>query len=261
MSRPSTNPKDAIGRSKPGIHAIPPVALLHCGRGMEDGEVKYGLANWRLNEVSAAVYYNAAFRHFAAWWDGQQEAPDSGVHHLGHVMACCAIILDAEASGKLVDDRPSVPGTFAEMAAAMTRKKAEAAPASPRPVSQPSALTAPYGCDGLCEDEGCPHHGTPHICVPAKDVAAAIASAEDSDLGRMGMPQTETRGEETAETLREFVESALKQRKGVPADQGRLADMISVLSDHGAKRLSDLKTDYQIRDVGVRLRVLWAQYD
>ncbi len=107
--------------AKPGIHGIPPVALLHCGRGMEDGVVKYGLTNWRENSVSAAVYYNAAFRHLASWWDGEQNAADSGVHHLGHVMACCAIILDAEAGGNLIDDRPAVPGTFAEAVKAMTR--------------------------------------------------------------------------------------------------------------------------------------------
>lgn len=118
---PDTNPKTRFGTAKPGISSIPPIALLHCGRGMDDGMVKYGLMNWREHEVSASVYYNAAFRHMAAWYEGEQEASDSGVHHLGHVMACCAILLDAEAQGKLNDDRPEIPGNFGAMVAAMTR--------------------------------------------------------------------------------------------------------------------------------------------
>jgi hypothetical protein len=107
--------------SKPGISSIPPVALLHCGGGMDNGAEKYGLTNWREHEVSASVYYNAAFRHLAAWWDGEQTASDSGVHHLGHVMACCAILLDAEHMDQLNDDRPAIPGPFAAVVKAMTR--------------------------------------------------------------------------------------------------------------------------------------------
>lgn len=146
MTRPGNNPKSVFGTAKPGISGIPPVALLHCGRGMEDGVIKYGLTNWRENSVSAGVYYNAAFRHLGSWWDGEQEAPDSGVHHLGHVMACCAILLDAEACGNLVDDRPSVPGTFAAMVKAMTHPMEDATECC---VEAPEAMTAPYDMEAL----------------------------------------------------------------------------------------------------------------
>jgi hypothetical protein len=166
MTRPDTNPKSVFGAAKPGISAIPPVALLHCGRGMEDGERKYGLTNWRENSVAASVYYNAAFRHLASWWDGEQKAQDSGVHHLGHVMACCAILLDAEVQGVLIDDRPPVPGQFSRMVAEMTRKIEEAAKSD------------------LCEDEGCPHHGTPHICVNS----ILPEGFEDRLMAAMGVP-------------------------------------------------------------------------
>jgi hypothetical protein len=53
------------------------------------------------------VYVDAALRHLNAWFDGEQEASDSGVHHLGHARACMAILLDAEATGNLIDDRPA----------------------------------------------------------------------------------------------------------------------------------------------------------
>lgn len=83
---------------------------------MLDGKRKYGLTNWRGNSVAASVYLDAKLRHMFAWWDAREElAPDSLVHHLGHDMACSAILLDAIATGNLIDDRPEVPGAFVEM--------------------------------------------------------------------------------------------------------------------------------------------------
>lgn len=113
-SYPDDNPKTIIGLTKPSLLAIPPVALLHLGRAMTDGKNKYGLMNWREKKVSSSIYYDAALRHLLSWWDGEEVAGDSGVDHLAHAMACCAIIIDAQSVGSLNDDRPSFPGRFAE---------------------------------------------------------------------------------------------------------------------------------------------------
>ena len=43
-----------------------------------------------------------------SWFEGQEAAGDSNVHHLGHVVACAGILLDAQATGNLVDDRPTL---------------------------------------------------------------------------------------------------------------------------------------------------------
>lgn len=102
-----TNPKDLIGVTKPPVSAIPPVAILNLGKAMQDGKEKYGHMNWRETNVRSDVYYNAMMRHLLQWFDGEDRAEDSGCHHLAHVMACCAILLDAEASGSLIDDRPT----------------------------------------------------------------------------------------------------------------------------------------------------------
>ena len=110
----TANPKTSIGLAKPSMSAVPPSAILHLGRAMSDGRRKYGLMNWRDTRVSSSVYYDAALRHLMAWWDGEDVASDSGVHHLGHAMACLAIVLDAEASGNLDDDRP-ISGKFSEL--------------------------------------------------------------------------------------------------------------------------------------------------
>jgi len=108
---PDDNPKTAAGSRKPPFHFIPPIAEMILGQAMADGGVKYGAMNWREKTVSSSVYYSAMRRHLSAWLDGENVALDSGVHHLGHVMASCAILLDAAASGKLNDDRP-IPGEF-----------------------------------------------------------------------------------------------------------------------------------------------------
>lgn len=110
------NPKDLIGVTKvPTLSLIPSTALVHMGRAMENGGEKYGPFNWREHPVKSSIYVDAAMRHLMAWQDGKEYAADSGVHHLGHAMACFAILLDAQEAGNLIDER--VPGPAAALLA------------------------------------------------------------------------------------------------------------------------------------------------
>lgn len=118
---PDDNPKTLIGLTKPSLSAIPPIAMFHMGGAMADGRRKYGAMNWREKRVTASIYYDAAMRHLLSWFDGEEMAADSGVHHLGHAMACFAIILDAQATGNLNDDRPT-PGNLPNFLIANTQK-------------------------------------------------------------------------------------------------------------------------------------------
>lgn len=104
--KPSVNPKDRFGSVKVSISKLPMVAIVHGAHAMMDGAAKYGPYNWRDNPVIANIYVDAAMRHLSAWFEGQELAKDSGVHHLGHAIACCAILLDAQMTGNLVDNRP-----------------------------------------------------------------------------------------------------------------------------------------------------------
>jgi hypothetical protein len=84
------------------------VALIQGARAMMNGAEKYGPYDWRGNPVIASIYVDALYRHVSSWFDSKEQlASDSGVHHLAHALACLAILLDAEATGNLVDDRPS----------------------------------------------------------------------------------------------------------------------------------------------------------
>lgn len=120
LDKPGVNPKDLIGTKKPPLNLFPPAALIHGSLAMGNGAVKYGPYNWRKNNVIASIYVAAAMRHIASWYDGEQNAADSGVHHLGHAIASLAILLDAEATNNLVDDRP-VPGAAATLIDALTK--------------------------------------------------------------------------------------------------------------------------------------------
>lgn len=101
------NPKSLQGAKKFSLRYLPLSANIAVNQAFEDGAAKYGAANWREKGVAATVYVDAALRHIMQYFDGGQRlAADSGVHNLGHAMACLAIIIDAEQEGQLIDDRP-----------------------------------------------------------------------------------------------------------------------------------------------------------
>jgi len=104
---PDGNPKTAFGVRKDPMHLVPTTALRPLGRVMRGGADKYGPYNWRDDRVTMSVYYDAAMRHLMAMWEGEDSDPESGEPHQAHVMACMAIILDAQAAGSLNDDRPA----------------------------------------------------------------------------------------------------------------------------------------------------------
>lgn len=101
-----SNPKDLLGAKKVDFAKVPPVAIAWEALAMMDGGGKYGPFNWRGNKVVASIYVAAAMRHLLQWYEGERCAEDSGCHHLGHARACMGILLDAEATGNLIDDRP-----------------------------------------------------------------------------------------------------------------------------------------------------------
>jgi dTDP-D-glucose 4,6-dehydratase len=107
MSYPDNNPKTAVGATKVPLHLVPPSAKHFLALALENGANKYGPYNWRDHAISVSVYKAAAERHLDAFWDGEDVAGDSGVHHIAHAMACMALILDAMTLGKLNDDRPT----------------------------------------------------------------------------------------------------------------------------------------------------------
>jgi hypothetical protein len=114
-----TNPKDAIGSDKLPLHLWPETASALGCLGLLDGALKYGRANFRAIGVRSSIYYDAARRHLNKWFEGEDNDPDSGLPHLAHVLACVAIVVDAQAAGKLNDDR-QVAGGYPELVSQLT---------------------------------------------------------------------------------------------------------------------------------------------
>lgn len=110
-----TNPKDSLGVSRAPMSPLPAAPLAEVGVAMLFGALKYGRHNWRDAGVRSSVYYDAALRHLFAWWEGEETAADSGVHHLAHAIAGLLILRDASMRkglpGELVDDRPPATPT------------------------------------------------------------------------------------------------------------------------------------------------------
>lgn len=122
---PDDNPKTAEGVKKPSFVCVPPVALLHLAHAMMNGANKYGRMNWREHTVTSSIYYDAAMRHLLSWADGETYDRESGAHHLAHVMACCAILLDAESLASINDDRPEDRGVFSGLCRHFKRTSVE----------------------------------------------------------------------------------------------------------------------------------------
>lgn len=100
------NPKELAGAKKPASWSVMPRwVMLQVGRVMSVGAAKYGAFNYRDSSISASVYQDAMERHLQLWFDGEDTDDETGVSHLASVIASCALLMDAQITGKLNDDR------------------------------------------------------------------------------------------------------------------------------------------------------------
>lgn len=130
-----TNPKSAIGEKKVPLSLCSPIAEAHWALAQFAGLTKYGAWNWRAAGVSCTTYTNAIRRHLAAYLSGEELDPVDGTHHLGNIMACCAILLEADTMNLMHDDRPpsfSIRGTYRFVEEQMVALKVKYADMNPR---------------------------------------------------------------------------------------------------------------------------------
>lgn len=105
MTTKNGNPKDLAADNKVPLWLLSPIAKAKWALAQFCGLVKYGAWNWRVKGVRYSVYLSAMERHLDAIKSGETFDPVDGTDHRGNIMACAAILLDAEAAGKLTDDR------------------------------------------------------------------------------------------------------------------------------------------------------------
>ena len=121
-----SNPKDAFGMRKVGLSCVSTPVLWELAAAMSEGAAKYGRHNYRHVGVRASVYYDAAVtRHLGAWWEGEDDDPDTAdpndntiaINHITKAIASLVVLRDSMIRGNWVDDRPpkSDPGILRDM--------------------------------------------------------------------------------------------------------------------------------------------------
>ena len=108
IANPSLDPKALAGADRLPLQLLPPVFNRETALALAEGAAKYGPWNWREQQVEMMTYIGAIKRHIDKIVDrfDAGDVDPSGAHHLGHIAANCAIVLDALKAGTLVDNRP-----------------------------------------------------------------------------------------------------------------------------------------------------------
>lgn len=100
-----TNPKDIVATTKLPLHLVPMITQAYLAIGHFNGLGKYGRDNWRACGVLASIYISAAKRHIDSWFEGEELDPDDKVPHLMGAITSLSILIDAQHTGRLNDDR------------------------------------------------------------------------------------------------------------------------------------------------------------
>lgn len=79
-------------------HLLPIKAVTEIVKVLTFGAKKYAPDNWQRVPNRKARYYDAMMRHTQAWRLGEQDDPETGIHHLAHA-GCCLLFLLSEELG------------------------------------------------------------------------------------------------------------------------------------------------------------------
>lgn len=64
------------------------------------GAKKYDADNWKKVEGARWRYFGATCRHVTAWWLGERNDQESGLHHLAHACCCIMFLFGLEREGE-----------------------------------------------------------------------------------------------------------------------------------------------------------------
>ena len=94
-------------QGKAPIHLIPPEIIIDIANTLQYGAEKYGPHNWRddMKETNWSRTYGSLQRHLLAFWDGEDNDPESGNNHLNHAITQLMILCMQYKYAKNMDDR------------------------------------------------------------------------------------------------------------------------------------------------------------
>lgn len=84
---------DKHDKGKPRWSLLPLGIIKQVIEVLEFGANRYQVDNWQHVPDARRRYYDAMMRHVDAWWNGEQNDPESGRHHLAHAIACAMFLM------------------------------------------------------------------------------------------------------------------------------------------------------------------------
>ena len=85
-----------------------PYAIEDTAKVLQFGASKYEPYNWTKG-IKYSRVFSALLRHIWAWWRGERNDTETGLHHLAHAMCCLMFLLHYEVGPTNYaeyDDRP-----------------------------------------------------------------------------------------------------------------------------------------------------------
>lgn len=99
----------AKGRKPQRMELLPWDALMSASEVFHFGALKYDDRNWERG-YAWSLSFGALMRHLAAWWQGEDLDPESGLSHLAHATFHVLALHANELRGNGHDDRPRTSG-------------------------------------------------------------------------------------------------------------------------------------------------------
>jgi hypothetical protein len=90
------------------LSLVPSSLVRYVGAVLTYGAEKYAPHNWRKGFPWSSIT-DSLERHLAAWKEGEEIDPESGLPHLAHVACNAAFLIEHFDAGLGVDDRVRVP--------------------------------------------------------------------------------------------------------------------------------------------------------
>lgn len=87
------------------MHLVPPDALKAMAAVLDVGAKKYALRNWEKG-ADYSVPYASLMRHLMAFWEGEDNDPETELPHLYHVIMNAAFLIRYYEKFPELDDRP-----------------------------------------------------------------------------------------------------------------------------------------------------------
>lgn len=91
------------------LDLISPYFIEEMSKVLTYGAKKYEEHNW-LKGIKYSRCFGAMLRHIYAWWRGEINDPETGLHHLAHAACCLMFLLHYETRSRLYrefNDKPN----------------------------------------------------------------------------------------------------------------------------------------------------------